>query len=431
MVRDVDNHGHKIWTPFGSSAADGGVAVLGGGANNINSNGNNSFNDAQKIEFVLHKNIINSVRVYACNICVFSSSSSTVLLLLSLSLCVCVCVCARLTMCAPLFCKLQEYFVNALVPTEDIDDLIDEIYNEVSDVEPWMSGNARGASTAFCILYRILAMENVPHFKINKMIYHRDSVYIRCIGLLYARYKFYNDEERLMKFFGEEVFGDTMDASFSPSVDKKKLTSFSQFAIDLICSQEYFETLFPRIPEVLKRKIQAKIETWLNVPKVEAKGGGGIGEWRRSKGDGKGRVMSVKESLSVNVGQRAPHLANARERGRSGFDPESNRSFNRDRDRDRGRGDGGGGKFRGRDRSRDRRNDDDRYHHHHHHHRNRGGGGGGGDRRDGYRRSYDDYDDYDDDRDRRRRDDSRERRRRGGDREERELPYARELPYKR
>jgi len=97
MVRDVDNHGHKIWTPFGSSAADGGVAVLGGGANNNNSNGNNSFNDAQKIEFVLHKNIINSVRVYACNICVFSSSSSTVLLLLSLSVCVCVCVCLRST----------------------------------------------------------------------------------------------------------------------------------------------------------------------------------------------------------------------------------------------------------------------------------------------------------------------------------------------
>jgi hypothetical protein len=91
MVRDVDNHGHKIWTPFGSSAADGGVAV-GAGANNNNNIGNNntnSFNDAQKIEFVLHKNIINSVRVSACNMCLqlffFRSSSSS-----SLSLCVCV-----------------------------------------------------------------------------------------------------------------------------------------------------------------------------------------------------------------------------------------------------------------------------------------------------------------------------------------------------
>ena len=65
MVRDVDNHGHKIWTPFGASAADGGGAVVVGARNNNNNNNNNNpFNDAQKIEFVLHKNIINSVRVY-------------------------------------------------------------------------------------------------------------------------------------------------------------------------------------------------------------------------------------------------------------------------------------------------------------------------------------------------------------------------------
>ena len=94
MVRDVDNHGHKIWTPFGSSAADGG-AVVGANSNN------NSFNDAQKIEFVLHKNIINSVRVCVC-VCVYTSSevffrfffsvSVSVSVSVSLSLSVCVCV---------------------------------------------------------------------------------------------------------------------------------------------------------------------------------------------------------------------------------------------------------------------------------------------------------------------------------------------------
>ena len=42
-------------------------------------------------------------------------------------------------------------------------------------------------------------------------------------------------------------------------------------------------------------------------------------EQRRRKR--KGQVG--KESLSVNVGQRAPHMANVRERGRSGFDSES------------------------------------------------------------------------------------------------------------
>ena len=287
-----------------------------------------------------------------------------------------------------------------------------------------------GASTAFCILYRILAMEDVPSFKINKMIYHKDSVYIRCIGLLFARYKFYNDEERLMKFFSEDVFKDTNDASFSPSVDATKLTSFSQFAIDLICSQEYFETLFPRIPEVLKRKMQAKIESALDIKKVEAKGCGGIGEWRRNKGDGKGRVKSVKESLSVNVGQRAPHMANVRERGRSGFDPESSsrtprrnfRGGERERERERGRR---------RDDSRDRYGNRGRNDGH-----ARGNNNGVRDyydrergdrrRRDASRDSY--YYDYDDDSGYRDRDRGDERRRGGGGRE---LPYTRELPYKR
>jgi len=77
MVRDVDNHGHKIWTPFGASAADGGVVVVGA-HNNNNNNNNNPFNDAQKIEFVLHKNIINSVRACVCVcVCVSSDGSSS------------------------------------------------------------------------------------------------------------------------------------------------------------------------------------------------------------------------------------------------------------------------------------------------------------------------------------------------------------------
>ena len=50
-------------------------------------------------------------------------------------------------------------------------------------------------------------MENVPHFKVNKMIYHQDSVYIR-YRFAVCEFKFYNDEENLMKFFSEDVFKD-------------------------------------------------------------------------------------------------------------------------------------------------------------------------------------------------------------------------------
>lgn len=115
MVRDVDNHGHKIWSPFSS----GGIhSSLDGNASK------NTFNDAQKMEFVLHANIIHSVRVYSI---VYTRSIS---LPLSLSL---LRVFSFLTTSFVLLFTKQEYFQNALVPTEDIDDLIDEIYNEVSN----------------------------------------------------------------------------------------------------------------------------------------------------------------------------------------------------------------------------------------------------------------------------------------------------------
>lgn len=47
-----------------------------------------------------------------------------------------------------------EYYNKTCAKLENWTQIVDEIYDTVSDVEPWMSGNARGASTAFCLLYR-------------------------------------------------------------------------------------------------------------------------------------------------------------------------------------------------------------------------------------------------------------------------------------
>jgi hypothetical protein len=59
MVRDVDNHGHKIWRPFSaldaSTTPSTSLAVDDGRDRLMLSN-------ARHIEFVLHKNIVNSVR---------------------------------------------------------------------------------------------------------------------------------------------------------------------------------------------------------------------------------------------------------------------------------------------------------------------------------------------------------------------------------
>ncbi|KAG8100730.1 hypothetical protein GUJ93_ZPchr0013g36979 [Zizania palustris] len=50
--------------------------------------------------------------------------------------------------------------------------VIDEIYNQVDHVKPWMTGNCRGPSSAFCLLYKFFTMK----------------LTIKQIGFLYMRY---------------------------------------------------------------------------------------------------------------------------------------------------------------------------------------------------------------------------------------------------
>lgn len=58
--------------------------------------------------------------------------------------------------------------------------LIDEIYSAVDQVEPWMSGNVRGPSTAFCLLYRLFEMK-ITEDQLHETISCKDSPYIRAV----------------------------------------------------------------------------------------------------------------------------------------------------------------------------------------------------------------------------------------------------------
>jgi len=48
----------------------------------------------------------------------------------------------------------SDYFKETCMNLHSFEEIVDEIYLNVKHVEPWMSGNARGPSTAFCLLYR-------------------------------------------------------------------------------------------------------------------------------------------------------------------------------------------------------------------------------------------------------------------------------------
>ena len=56
----------------------------------------------------------------------------------------------------------SEYFRDTCGKLGSWSEVVDQIYYDVTSVEPWMSGNARGASTAFCLLYRSVSLHHTP-----------------------------------------------------------------------------------------------------------------------------------------------------------------------------------------------------------------------------------------------------------------------------
>ena len=75
----------------------------------------------------------------------------------------------------------SEYFRSSCAQLNSWDECVDMIYDDVYHVEPWMSGNARGASSAFCLLYRLMQLK-ITAGQVRQLLDHADSVYIRAVS---------------------------------------------------------------------------------------------------------------------------------------------------------------------------------------------------------------------------------------------------------
>lgn len=207
--------------------------------------------------------------------------------------------------------SLQEYYLRVLDVLESYKEVLDVAKQELTHVEPWMSGNARGASTAFCILYKLFTMR-LSVQQLIRMIDAGETPYIRALGFLYLRY---GAEAKTLWWWFAKYLRD--EQVFAPSAaDPTAKVSMGTFCRDLLLDQYYFETIFPRIPETVRRAFQATLAKLGYNP--EPAGCGGLGGSRRQIDDGTiaKRPQSVKAALSVNLAQRAPHLPSNREHGR-------------------------------------------------------------------------------------------------------------------
>lgn len=235
----------------------------------------------------------------------------------------------------------SDYF-KELFSLKTYTEVVDEIYNQVDHVEPWMTGNCRGPSTAFCLLYKLFTMK----FTVKQMqglLDHPDSPFIRALGFLYLRYV--GDPKTLWGWF-EQYVRDPEE--FAPGSNGKN-TTMGVFVRDLLLNQYYFDTLFPRIPVPILRQITAHLEQ-MKLP-TQPSGVTGTNS-RHGSDDTARRPPSVKAALSVSFGQRAPHRAftrdsspvrrtapvweaarNSADNERDGRDKDRDRDYDRDKSR--------------------------------------------------------------------------------------------------
>lgn len=274
----------------------------------------------------------------------------------------------------------SDYF-KELYRIKTYEEVVDEIYEHVDHVEPWMTGNCRGPSTAFCLLYKLFTL-NLDGKQVRGLLDHEDSPYIRAIGFLFLRYL---ADPKILWDWLEPYLQD--EEEFAPG-SNGKMTTMGIYIRDLLLGQYYFDSLFPRIPVPVMRQLIAQLEG-LNLA-TQPSGVAASASRLGADGDGARRPPSVKAALSVAFGQRAPHraatrdsspvrrgLTAARDPVRNGSDRprESDRGREADRGRDRerdrsldlekgkdGNGDRDGGRSRDRDRDSDRGRDErDRY----------------------------------------------------------------------
>jgi pre-mRNA-splicing factor 38B len=81
----------------------------------------------------------------------------------------------------------HEYMRKTVRSMSTWDEVVDEIYRAVDHVEPWMSGNIRGPSSAFCLLYRLFELK-LTEEQIQDTITCKDSVYIRAVRPLVVHF---------------------------------------------------------------------------------------------------------------------------------------------------------------------------------------------------------------------------------------------------
>ncbi|KAI6660074.1 Pre-mRNA-splicing factor 38B-like [Oopsacas minuta] len=168
----------------------------------------------------------------------------------------------------------SNYFKNDLQRLKTFHEIVDEIYNQVSHLEPWekgsrklagqtgMCGGVRGVgaggivSSAFTLLYKLFTLK-LTRKQLNNLLNHPDSPFIRGLGFMYIRYC--QEPSDLWGWF-KDYLDD--EEEIDVKAGGGRLITIGELCQMMLSKLDWFGTLFPRIPIPIQKDIENKLREY-------------------------------------------------------------------------------------------------------------------------------------------------------------------------
>jgi|TARA_B100000795_G_scaffold20341_1_gene13578 pre-mRNA-splicing factor 38B len=159
----------------------------------------------------------------------------------------------------------SSFYFRSLHKCKTFSSVVDKIYYDVDHCEPLVP-STRGvmASSCFCLVHKLQLMRLTTR-EVHTLLTHKDSPYLRVVGLLYLRISTNPNElwhwfEPLLR--DQEEFRPTRDSNDAPS-------TISTFVQQLLASNKYFDTILPPIPIPIMRLCTKKIQAMSSIVQRE------------------------------------------------------------------------------------------------------------------------------------------------------------------
>ncbi|KAI8928122.1 PRP38 family-domain-containing protein [Entophlyctis helioformis] len=158
---------------------------------------------------------------------------------------------------------LASPYFKGLYEKHTFHEVVDEIYYNVSTLEPFFKGT--NASSAFCLLFKLFKLK-LTERQVQSLLDHTDSPHIRALGFLYLRYA--TNPASLWEWF-EPYLDDEEEVPVKGGPLPKTMT-IGAFCKVLLRDQKWFDTILPRIPVPIARDIEQKLRDRSGIPVAAA-----------------------------------------------------------------------------------------------------------------------------------------------------------------